>query len=54
MYEEVMETMERHGLEQYEISNFAKPGYESRHNLTYWNNEEYYRNWCRGAWVYSR
>ncbi len=42
MYEEVMETMERHGLKQYEISNFAKPGYESRHNLTYWNNQEYY------------
>lgn len=26
----------------YEISNYAKEGYESRHNLTYWNNEEYY------------
>lgn len=26
----------------YEISNFAKEGYESRHNLTYWNNEGYY------------
>ena len=29
------------GLAQYEISNFAKPGYECRHNLTYWNNESY-------------
>ena len=26
----------------YEISNFAKEGYESKHNLTYWNNEFYY------------
>lgn len=34
--------MELHGLYQYEISNFAVPGFESRHNLTYWNNEEYY------------
>lgn len=26
----------------YEISNYAKEGYESKHNLTYWNNEKYY------------
>lgn len=26
----------------YEISNFSKEGYESKHNLTYWNNEHYY------------
>lgn len=42
MYEVVMDEMERHGYKQYEISNFSKKGYESRHNLTYWNNEEYY------------
>ncbi|MEH7443126.1 radical SAM family heme chaperone HemW [Bacillus sp. JJ1122] len=42
MYETLMEQMELHGLLQYEISNFAVPGFESRHNLTYWNNEEYY------------
>lgn len=42
MYELLMEEMEKNGLVQYEISNFAKPGFESIHNLTYWNNEQYY------------
>ncbi|UOY94061.1 radical SAM family heme chaperone HemW [Ectobacillus sp. JY-23] len=42
MYEMVMDAMSRNGYSQYEISNFSKPGYESRHNLTYWNNEYYY------------
>ncbi|PLS15176.1 coproporphyrinogen III oxidase [Bacillus sp. M6-12] len=42
MYERVMDEMVKHGYIQYEISNYAKPGYESKHNLTYWNNEEYF------------
>ncbi|CUB51497.1 Oxygen-independent coproporphyrinogen-III oxidase 1 [Bacillus subtilis] len=42
MYEMVMDEMEKHGYTQYEISNFSKGDNESRHNLTYWNNEEYY------------
>ncbi|OIK16612.1 coproporphyrinogen III oxidase [Bacillus sp. MUM 116] len=42
MYELMMEEMDKHGFKQYEISNFSKPGYESRHNLTYWNNDYYY------------
>ncbi len=42
MYELLMDSMEKKGLNQYEISNFAIPGYESKHNLTYWNNEEYF------------
>jgi len=29
------------GYHRYEIMNFAKPGYESKHNLIYWNNQEY-------------
>ncbi|WP_088008038.1 radical SAM family heme chaperone HemW [Indiicoccus explosivorum] len=41
MYRVLMERMAAHGLHQYEISNFAKPGRKSRHNLLYWNNEEY-------------
>lgn len=42
MYRLLMEEMAGHGYKQYEISNFAKDGYESIHNITYWNNEEYY------------
>lgn len=42
MYETLIDEMSKHGYRQYEISNFALPGYESRHNLTYWNNEQYY------------
>ncbi|MCU4669191.1 radical SAM family heme chaperone HemW [Bacillus paralicheniformis] len=42
MYELVMRKMEEAGIGQYEISNYAKKGNESKHNLTYWNNEEYF------------
>ncbi|RXT14809.1 radical SAM family heme chaperone HemW [Ammoniphilus sp. CFH 90114] len=42
MYELVRKEMARHSYLQYEISNFSKPGFESRHNQTYWKNEEYY------------
>ena len=42
MYLLLMERMKEAGYNQYEISNFAKPGKESRHNITYWRNEDYY------------
>ncbi|OLO38868.1 coproporphyrinogen III oxidase [Alkalihalophilus pseudofirmus] len=42
MYELLIDQMNQHGYHQYEISNFAKRGYESKHNLIYWNNEEYF------------
>lgn len=42
MYETICKTLKKAGYIHYEVSNFAKKGYESRHNLTYWNNEEYY------------
>ena len=41
MYLYTVETLEKAGYGQYEISNFAKPGYESRHNLRYWQMKEY-------------
>lgn len=41
LYEGACEAAEKGGLFQYEISNFAKAGYESRHNLKYWRCEEY-------------
>ncbi|MGY6592815.1 radical SAM family heme chaperone HemW, partial [Bacillus velezensis] len=37
MYEPVMRQMSEAGIRQYAIRNFAKPGYESQHNLTYWS-----------------
>lgn len=42
MYKMIMEQMEGHGYSQYEISNYAKKGFESQHNIVYWDNEEYY------------
>ncbi|AQX53690.1 radical SAM family heme chaperone HemW [Priestia flexa] len=42
MYEMLMNEMDKHGYSQYEISNFARSGYESLHNLTYWDNNDYY------------
>jgi oxygen-independent coproporphyrinogen-3 oxidase len=41
MYEWAIERLERAGLRQYEISNFARPGCECRHNLGYWGNRPY-------------
>ena len=42
MYAETIEAMEKAGRMQYEISNFAKPGFESKHNLVYWSNQNYF------------
>ncbi len=36
-----VEQLEHHGYRQYEISNFARPGYEGKHNLIYWDCGDY-------------
>ena len=41
LYQFACQGLEEMGLRQYEISNFARPGLASRHNLKYWNGEEY-------------
>ena len=41
MYMQTVDTLSTHGLPQYEISNFARPGRESQHNLRYWRRQDY-------------
>jgi len=41
MYETAIDELAKAGFEQYEISNFARKGFECRHNLTYWENKPY-------------
>lgn len=41
MYLLTVEKLKNYGFKQYEISNFAKAGFECRHNIKYWNCDEY-------------
>lgn len=41
MYEYCTEFLKAHGYDRYEISNFAKHGFESRHNLKYWHCDDF-------------
>jgi oxygen-independent coproporphyrinogen-3 oxidase len=41
MYYRLVDVAPQHGFEQYEISNWARPGFESRHNLKYWTGAPY-------------
>ncbi|MFY0591476.1 radical SAM family heme chaperone HemW [Roseivirga sp.] len=40
-FEILLDTLTKKGYDQYEISNFALPGYESQHNSAYWKDEKY-------------
>lgn len=42
MYTYIIDQLEAAGYDHYEISNFGKKGFESAHNLMYWDNAEYY------------
>jgi oxygen-independent coproporphyrinogen-3 oxidase len=42
MFELIKNELEKSGYHRYEISNFSKPGFESRHNLLYWDDEPYW------------
>ena len=42
MYEYICKKLKQKGFIHYEVSNFSLKGCESKHNLAYWNNEEYY------------
>lgn len=49
MYELCRHTLEKAGLMQYEISNFARPGHECRHNRDTWMRGEYFGIGCAAA-----
>jgi oxygen-independent coproporphyrinogen-3 oxidase len=42
MFDEIERSLAQIGIAKYEISNFAKPGFESRHNLSYWRDVSYW------------
>lgn len=42
MYDYIHKVLTNKGYNHYEVSNFSKEGYESKHNMTYWQNQEYY------------
>ena len=42
MYNTICDRLKKNGFTHYEVSNFCLPGFESLHNINYWNNGEYY------------
>ncbi|MCW2278126.1 radical SAM family heme chaperone HemW [Heliophilum fasciatum] len=59
MYEWACAYLAAHGFDQYELSNFARPGYQCRHNLNYWRRGDYLgigsgaaSNWGHYRWTW--
>ncbi len=50
MFERISATLEKNGWDHYEISNYAKSGFRSKHNSTYWNDQPY---WGLGVSAHS-
>lgn len=53
IYQSLQKVMEKTGFLQYEISNFSLPGYQSKHNLIYWNNDEYIGLGASSSYFYN-
>ena len=51
-YDLILSFLRKHGFERYEISNFSKPGFESKHNLTYRKDNEYIGIGCGASGYY--
>lgn len=49
MYLKAIEILTQNGFNHYEISNFTRSGFESKHNLNYWNNNTYYGFGCAAS-----
>ena len=49
MYDDTLRILSQHGYTQYEISNFAKPGYECQHNIGYWTQIPYLGLGCAAS-----
>ncbi len=49
MYLKLCEIAKKYGYQHYEISNFAKKGFESNHNINYWNAQNYYGFGCAAS-----
>lgn len=53
MYWNIKNMLEKNGYNHYEISNFAKPGFESKHNIDCWKQKEYIRFWSGSTFLYK-